>query len=127
VTRKLMIVDDNPEIITLYKAVFQRKGYDMLDAFDGINALEKLQDHLPDMFILDIMMPEMNGLELCQRIRALPEHAHTPVLILSAYSDPSLVERAFAAGANDYLIKPGNARNLEEKVHEMLEGAKIVR
>jgi CheY-like chemotaxis protein len=125
VNKKLMIVDDNPEIITLYKAVFKRRGYDVLDAFDGLNALEQLEDTIPDLFILDMMIPEMNGVELCQRIRALPEHSHTPVLALSAYSEPGLIEKAFAAGANDYLIKPISAADLEAKVHEMLERTKI--
>jgi CheY-like chemotaxis protein len=123
--KSIMIVDDNPEIITLYRAVFKRKGYNVLEAPDGPTALDLLQDTIPDLFILDIMIPEMNGIELCQRIRALPEHNHTPVLVLSAYSESGIIEKAFAAGANDYVIKPVNAKDLEAKVHELLEGAKI--
>src|SRR5688572_4107303 len=115
-----MIVDDNPEIITLYRAVFRRKGYNVLEALDGPTALDLLQDTIPDLFILDIMIPEMNGIELCQRIRALPEHTTTPVLVLSAYSEAGIIEKAFAAGANDYVLKPVNAKALEAKVHEML-------
>jgi CheY-like chemotaxis protein len=119
-----MIVDDNPEIITLYKAVFRKKGYTVLEALDGTSALEQLHDTIPDLFLLDIMIPEMNGIELCQHIRAMPEHVHTPVLVLSAYSETGIIEKAFAAGANDYLLKPINAKDLELKVHEMLEGTK---
>jgi CheY-like chemotaxis protein len=120
-----MIVDDNPEILTLYRTVFKRKGYTVLEALDGVRALDQLQDTIPDLFILDIMIPEMNGIELCQHIRALPEHTHTPILILSAYSESGIIEKAFAAGANNYLLKPTNAKDLEAKVHEMLEGTKI--
>ena len=123
--RSIMIVDDNPEIITLYRSIFQRKGYQVLEALDGAAALRLLEDTIPDIFVLDIMIPEMNGIELCQRIRALPGLDQTPVLILSAYSESGIIEQAFAAGANDYLIKPINARNLEEKVRDMLETARI--
>ncbi len=119
-TKSIMIVDDNPDILSLYRSIFRRRGYAMLEALDSARALEMLEESTPDLFILDVMMPEMNGIELCQRIRALPQHEQTPVIILSAYSDTGTVEQTFAAGANDYVLKPIDPKDLEAKVHELL-------
>jgi CheY-like chemotaxis protein len=116
----IMIVDDNPEILTLCGMIFQRRGYSVLKAEDSTSALEMLEESNPDLFILDVMMPEINGIELCQRIRALPEHQHTPVIILSAYSDSGIVEKGFAAGANDYVLKPVDPQDLQAKVSDLL-------
>jgi PleD family two-component response regulator len=79
-----------------------------------------LEDLTPDAFIVDVMMPEINGIELCKRIRDLPQHKETPILILSAYSDSDIVEQAFASGANDYVFKPIDPNDLEMKVRELL-------
>jgi CheY-like chemotaxis protein len=115
-----MIVDDNPEILALYGVLFKRRGYSVLKAEDGASALDMLEQSTPDLFILDVMMPEINGIELCQRIRALPRHEHTPVIFLSAYSNTETVEQTFAAGANDFVRKPIEPQDLEAKVRELL-------
>ena len=119
-TKSIMIVDDSSEILGLYGGLFKRRGYDVFEALDGTSALEILEESIPDLFILDVMMPDINGIELCRRIRALPQHKQTPVIILSAYSDTGIVEQTFAAGANDYLIKPIDPQVLEAKIHELL-------
>src|SRR5205823_6279203 len=119
-TKTIMIVDDNPETLTLCSLIFKRKGYTVLTTEDGESALDMLQDAIPDLFILDVMMPEINGIDLCQRIRALQDHEHTPVIVLSAYSDTGVVGQAFAAGANDYVLKPVNPIALEGKVRDLL-------
>jgi len=115
-----MIVDDSPETLSLYGIMLERHGYRVLKALDGANALQILEDSVPDLFILDIMMPEISGIELCQRIRALPQHEQTPVIFLSAYSDTEIVEKTFAAGANDFVRKPIDVQDLEAKIHKML-------
>ena len=120
-TRCIMMVDDDPEALRMYRNLFERRGFVMLGAPDANSALEMLQESAPDIFILDVMMPEVNGVQLCQQIRELPEHAHTPVLILSAWGDPKTVEATFAAGANDYLVKPITPQRLQAKVNELLD------
>lgn len=119
-TKTIMIVDDSPEILSLYRALLKRKGYNVIEAEDGAHALEMLEESSPDLFIVDVMMPEMNGIELCRQIRAHPQHKHSPLLILSAYSDSGIIEQTFAAGANDYLLKPIDPKALEAKLHELL-------
>lgn len=119
-TKSIMIVDDSPETLSLYGIMLERRGYRVLKALDGASALQILEDSVPDLFILDVMMPEINGIELCQRIRALPQHEQTPVIFLSAYSDTEIVEKTFAAGANDFVRKPIDVQDLEAKIHKML-------
>jgi CheY-like chemotaxis protein len=118
--KNIMIVDDSPDILHLCGNLFKRRGYGVLEALDGASALELLEDAIPDLFILDVMMPEINGIELTRRIRAHPQHVGTPIIILSAYSDSGTVEQSFAAGANDYVLKPIDPNDLEVKVHELL-------
>jgi len=120
-SRSVMIVDDSPGILSLYGFFFERQGYQTLKAEDSLSALEMLEESTPDLFILDVMMPEINGIELCQRIRSLPRHEHTPVIILSAFSDADIIQQSFAAGANDYLVKPIDPQELEARAKEYMK------
>jgi CheY-like chemotaxis protein len=119
-TKSIMIVDDSPETLSLYGIMLERHGYRVFKALDGASALQILEDSVPDLFILDVMMPEINGIELCQRIRALPQHEQTPVIFLSAYSDTEIVEKTFAAGANDFVRKPIDVQDLKAKIQKIL-------
>lgn len=124
-TKSIMIVDDSPEVLNLCGILFERRGYSVVKALDGASALEILEESAPDLFILDVMMPEINGIDLCKQIRAFPQHEHTPVIMLSAYSDSGIIEQTFAAGANDYVLKPVNPKDLEAKVHTLLESTEV--
>lgn len=124
-TKYIMMVDDDPEILRLYRTIFKRHGHVLLEAPDAASALKMLESSTPDLFVLDVMMPEINGFELCEQIRAMPQHEHTPVLILSAWGDTETVEKTFAAGANDYLVKPVHPREFEAKIEEMLALAEV--
>ena len=119
-TQSIMIVDDSPGVLSLYGMFFERQGYEVLKAMDSASALEMLRESVPDLFLLDVMMPEINGIELCQRIRAMPHHEQTPVIILSAFSDSGTIEQTFAAGANDYVVKPIDLQELANRVGELL-------
>jgi CheY-like chemotaxis protein len=123
-SKSIMIVDDNPETLSLYGMMLKRQGFRVFEVDDGASALEILEDSIPDLFILDIMMPEINGIELCQQIRALPQHERTPVIFLSAYSGTEIVEKTFAAGANDFVRKPINVEELEAKIQKLLGSTK---
>jgi len=119
--KQVLAVDDEIGALTLIEIMLQRGGFSVLKARDAKEALSILEETTPDMIILDIMMPGMDGIELCKRIRSRPETQHTPVLILSARGDSASIVRGIQAGADDYLPKPILHHDLVSKVQSMLE------
>lgn len=118
--KQIMVVDDDPGLLTLVGIMLKRAGFAVLEAKDAFEALAMLEHTTPDLFILDLMMPRMDGIELCERIRAGVETANTPVLILSARNDRDSVEEGFAVGANDFVSKPIFNHVLVNKVNSLL-------
>lgn len=101
-----MIVDDDHGIRQLLGLTLQKAGYDVIHAEGGEQALALIQFRRPDLIIADVMMPGMDGVELCQHIRERAETAHIPILLLSARSDETTIQAGMQAGANVYLTKP---------------------
>jgi two-component system response regulator MtrA len=118
--RHILVVDDEIGALTLIGIMLERGGFDVLKARDARAALEILEDTLPDLIILDVMMPGMNGIDLCQAIRKREGTTKTPVLILSARGDAESIIHGIEAGANDYLPKPILHHDLVSKVRSML-------
>lgn len=118
--KKVMVVDDEAPARKLLSIILQRAGYDVIEAGDSRGVQEQLKSQTPDLFILDVMMPGMDGIELCQRLRAFSQTADTPIIILSARSDPHSIEEGLRAGANDFIPKPVLHRHLVVKVNELL-------
>ena len=118
--KQIMVVDDEVNILLLLDITLKRRGFTVLKANDSYSALMMLESATPDLFILDVMMPGMDGLELCRQIRARPETAQTPVIMLSARYDQRSVDRALAAGANAYLSKMTLHSELVLQVRNML-------
>jgi DNA-binding response OmpR family regulator len=118
--KQIMVVDDEVGALTLIGIMLERGGFAVLKARDAFTTLDMLKETTPDLFILDVMMPRMDGIELCRQIRARPETAQTPVIILSARGDADSVEQGFEAGADDYLSKPILHHDLVTKVRNML-------
>lgn len=119
----VMIVDDEVGALTLIGIMLERGGFRVLKMQDAYSALDKLETTTPDLLILDVMMPDMNGIELCRRIRQMDRYMKTPILILSARGDPESVQQGIAAGANDYLSKPILHHDLITKLYDMLGSA----
>ena len=119
-TKQIMVVDDEIGALTLIGIMLERGGFSVLKAKDAYTALETLESLTPDLFILDVMMPRMDGIELCKKIRGLPNTSGTPIIILSARGDTASVEEGFQAGANDYLSKPILHHDLVTKVRDIL-------
>ena len=117
---QIMVVDDEVGALTLIGIMLERGGFTVLKARDALMALEALEKTEPDLFILDVMMPGMDGIELCREIRARNSTARTPVIILSARGDADSIEEGFEAGADDYLSKPILHHDLVRKVRETL-------
>ena len=118
--RHILVVDDEIGALTLIGIMLERGGFDVLKARDAKTALEVLDGTVPDLIILDVMMPGMNGIDLCQVIRQREATVKTPVLILSARGDAESIIRGIDAGANDYLPKPILHHDLVSKVRSML-------
>jgi DNA-binding NtrC family response regulator len=105
-TQKILIVDDEPEICWIVKKVLSEKGYEVHTAFDGERGLEMVDSILPDLVLLDLKLPGINGLETLERIKE--RYAKLPVIILSAFDDVSAAVRGMKLGAYDYISKPLN-------------------
>jgi DNA-binding response OmpR family regulator len=121
--KNILVVDDEIGALTLIGIMLERGGFSVLKAKDATSALAVLDQNTPDMIILDVMMPGMDGIELCQVIRERDDTQETPVLILSARGDAESVMRGMEAGANDYLPKPILHHDLVAKVRSILEEA----
>jgi len=118
--KTILVVDDELGALTLIGIMLERGGFNVLKAKDADAALAMLGQNTPDLIILDVMMPGMDGIELCRVIRRRVETGSTPVLILSARGDAESVMQGMEAGANDYLPKPILHHDLVAKVRSIL-------
>ena len=116
---KILAVDDDPFILELLPAMFEQADLnDLHTAPSGPAALDKIKaQKVPfDCLLLDVDMPEMDGIELCRRIRTVPGYEDKPILMLTAKTDSISIEKAFAAGANDYIAKPFNLKDIYNRI-----------
>src|SRR6185295_2388498 len=118
--KRILVVDDEIGALTLIGIMLDRGGFEVLKARDATQALAMLEKDTPDLFILDVMMPDIDGIELCRMLRDRAETSATPILILSARGDAESVMRGMDAGATDYLPKPILHHDLVAKVRTML-------
>lgn len=120
--KNVLVVDDEIGALTLIGIMLERGGFNVLKAKDADVALATLDQNTPDLIILDVMMPGINGIELCKMVRQRQDTARIPVLILSARGDADSVMKGMEAGANDYLPKPILHHDLVAKVRSILAG-----
>lgn len=119
-SKQVMVVDDDAEMRDLVCLLLEQHGLEAQQARSGLEALELLQELSPDLFVLDIRMPGMGGIELCRQIRAQAVTRHTPIILLSAHSDPQTVESGYLAGATDFVAKPFSNAALTESIQSAL-------
>jgi DNA-binding response OmpR family regulator len=119
--KRILVVDDEIGALTLIGIMLDRGGFEVLKARDANQAVETLDKDTPDLIILDVMMPGIDGIELCKMIRGRKPTTETPILILSARGDAESVMRGMDAGATDYLPKPILHHDLVAKVRNMLD------
>jgi adenylate cyclase len=117
---KVMIADDSFENVELLQTVLSDQGYDVVIAFDGEEALAKAREEIPDLLLLDIMMPRMDGYEVCRRLKADPNTARIPIMMLSARGDIPDRVKGLDLGAEDYFTKPCNLQELVARVQARL-------
>jgi DNA-binding response OmpR family regulator len=120
-TRKILIADDEPNIVAAVEFLLQRSGYEVLVARDGDEALKLVETCSPDLVLLDVMMPQRSGYEVCKRIREHPGWRHIKVIMLSAKGRDAEVSKGLAIGADLYVTKPFSTRDLMGKIAALLE------
>jgi adenylate cyclase len=116
----ILAVDDEPANLALLQKLLRHQGYDVVEAFDGPSALQAVAADRPDLVCLDVMMPGMDGVEVCQRLRRQPEHVGLPILLLTALNRPEDKTRGLEAGANDFLSKPFDESELSARLRSLL-------
>lgn len=120
-SKKILIVDDEPGILMSLDFLFRKKGYEVFIARDGKEAIDLLDKHEPDLTILDIMMPEVDGYEVCSYIRQSPPISNSGIIFLSAKSKKSDMEKGLALGADAYVTKPFSNKELLQSVINIIE------
>ena len=118
--KKILIVDDEPNIVMTLEYTFKKSNYEVFIARDGQEALDILKSNFPDVIILDIMMPMVDGFATLEQIRKDNNLQHTKVMFLSAKNKESDVEKGLALGADAYMTKPFSIKKVVEKVEELL-------
>src|SRR5690606_21684050 len=117
---KILLVDDEPDILEIVGYNLSSEGYQVLTAKNGIDAIAKAKKELPHLIILDVMMPEMDGIEACEKIRKLPELNNAIITFLTARGEDYSQVAGFDAGADDYITKPIKPKLLVSKVKALL-------
>jgi len=117
---KILIVDDEPNILLSLEFLMKKKGYEVFIARDGKEAIEIIDKTTPNLVILDIMMPEVDGYEVCKYIKNQSKLANSKVIFLSAKVKEEEVQKGLALGADDYMTKPFSTRKLMQKISELL-------
>lgn len=117
----VLVVDDNAINLDLVGRILELEGYKVVTAESGADALQKLAVSKPDLAVLDVMMPDMDGIELCRRLRQVPEGAAIPILMLTASASETDRAEALKAGANDLLGKPFEMETLRQHIRAFLK------
>jgi CheY-like chemotaxis protein len=119
-TKSLLVVDDNPENLKLILMILASGGYELVTASDASEALQVIERRIPDLILLDLQLPGMDGLELTRRLKAKPETTNIPIVAVTAYAMKGDEAKALHAGCAGYLVKPVDKRQLREVVKRML-------
>lgn len=118
--QSVLIVDDEPMARTLLRLMLVRAGFHVSEADDGFDALDKIRKNRPDVVLLDVMMPGMDGFSVCEKLRSDPATAELPIIMLSAKTDLDSINKGLRAGATVYLTKPISPEELTQHVKDAL-------
>ena len=118
---KILIVEDNPQNMRLIEMTLKARGYTLLKATDGEEALEMTMREQPDLIIMDIQLPKVSGLEVTKKLRQMPEFNQVSIVAITAYAMKGDEERFIEAGCDAYMSKPINTRDLPKIIDKMLQ------
>lgn len=119
-SQSVLVVDDEPTARSMLRLILVRAGFEVLEAKDGYEALEQVKRGIPDLMLLDIMMPGMDGFTVCETLREQERTADLPIIMLSARADPESINTGLRVGATKYLTKPVTPDELTRHVREVL-------
>jgi DNA-binding response OmpR family regulator len=122
--KKIMVIDDDEDFTNLYKTSLRMSGFDATAVNQSTAAIEMAYLVRPDIFVIDLMMPELDGFQLCRLLRTEPIFMRTPIIIITALTDVDSKMAAMDAGANDYLAKPFHIDKLKSRINALLEAVK---
>ena len=114
--KKVLLVDDAKTVLLAEQMMLTGQGFELLTAQNGAEALEMISKHSPDLILLDIIMPEMNGIECCRRVKSNPSTKGIPIIMVTTKGEPEKLEASLSAGCDDYLTKPINKMQLLTKI-----------
>ncbi len=118
--KMILVIEDNPSALRLVEYTLEKKDYQVITASDGLEGLRKALDEHPDLIIIDVMLPGLDGYEICYRLRQKPETATLPILMISAKAHQDDKDIGLRAGADDYLTKPVSPSAIVAKVETLL-------
>lgn len=118
---RILLVDDNKNFCETIADVLTMEGFDMFLAYNGEEAIKKAQEVSPDLIVIDVMMPGMNGFELCENVRSDIELKNLPVIMMTGYDSKDNKLKSYYSGTSAYLVKPFNVKDLIVKIRELLE------
>ena len=119
--KKVLIADDEPNIVVSLEFLMKQRGYNVRVVANGEDALHAVGEFRPDLILLDVMMPRMNGYDVCQKVRENPAWQHIRIIMLSAKGRDVEMDKGIAVGADAYVTKPFSTKDLIAKVAEMLD------
>ena len=118
--KRILVIEDNHDIHELVRFLLEKAGHDVLAAFDGVVGVKLANEEKPDLILLDLAIPELDGWGVAKKVRENPELQETPVVALTAVTMPDELQRALDAGCNGYISKPINVENFQKRVEEYL-------
>ena len=120
--KKILIVDDEKDLVEIMKLGLAPLGYEIFEAYDGSEGLEKARQIKPDLIILDLMLPKMDGYQVCRMLKFDINYKHIPIILLTARASKKDVQMGEEAGANAFITKPFKHEVLKEKIESLLKG-----
>lgn len=119
--KRILVVDDEQQLVHAIKINLQSAGFAVLEAYDGEEALRLAQEHMPDLIVLDVMLPKMDGYWVCSLLKRDTRYQAMPIILFSARSQPEDIELGARVGAQAYLVKPVEPQQLISKINEILQ------
>lgn len=118
--KRVLIVDDEANIVASLEFLMRQSGYDVRVAANGVEALAAVADFNPDLMLLDVMMPQMSGYDVCQKVRAAPDGQRVKIVMVSAKGRDVEISKGLAVGADAYVTKPFSTKDLVARIQELL-------
>lgn len=120
VLKKVLVVDDDPYILMSLEFLMKKNGYDVMVARNGSEALDLVEKQMPDVVLLDIMMPDVDGYQICTHIKKSDKLKHTKVVFMSAKTKDTDIQKGYDLGASLYIIKPFSTREMAKQINELM-------